>query len=178
MWVSSRQRLSASSLAAKLFGFGRSSPKPAAPEVSPATLPSPEPPAKPVPGVVGWPAPGSPMTIVVGISGTATGDIAIRAAFESSLPGDRIVGVFVPPSLPAQFPGLEEEVKEVWAQRKEMVTRRALTHATATVEQLRREGLGPESTRFEFHIPARATGSAKVAIVEACRALNADLLVL
>jgi nucleotide-binding universal stress UspA family protein len=117
------------------------------------------------------------MTILVGLSGTASGDLAIKTAIEYSQEHDRIIGIYVPPTLPVEFPGLEEDIKEMWTQRRARVTRKMLDHAEEAVKRYKNEMKSVVTFQLEV-LTEHTSGSHKVAVVQACKKFKADLLIL
>eukprot|EP00906_Rhabdomonas_costata_P034904 RCo049080 len=115
---------------------------------------------------------GKPLHIVVGLSGTKYGDLAIKAAVEYSRDVDKITGIYIPPTLPREAPAM---VQEDFAKYRDTKTKEVLQRAAKLSEEV----LKNSGSKASFAIKEIAgTASRKVALVQACFDLDADLLVL
>jgi nucleotide-binding universal stress UspA family protein len=111
--------------------------------------------------------------ILVGLSASSYGDLAIKQAVRMSKEGDKITGIFIPPSIDASiFPPLAlQKFTEKRSQQIKDIIQRASKVASEAQSEFK------SKAKFEAK-ELEPSENRRRAIVDACFSLKADVLVL
>eukprot|EP00993_Chasmostoma_nieuportense_P005293 NODE_5923_length_593_cov_17.710300_g5758_i0.p1 GENE.NODE_5923_length_593_cov_17.710300_g5758_i0~~NODE_5923_length_593_cov_17.710300_g5758_i0.p1 ORF type:complete len:176 (-),score=37.58 NODE_5923_length_593_cov_17.710300_g5758_i0:64-591(-) len=117
----------------------------------------------------------APAHILVGLSATIYGDLAIRSALRLATPGDKVTGIYIPPVLPSGYAAAPPHIRDTFIElQNEMmvdVLRRAEREALAAKLLLNKE--------IDFETRALDPSSHRQrALVQAATTLKGDMLVL
>eukprot|EP00906_Rhabdomonas_costata_P034880 RCo049052 len=112
-----------------------------------------------------------PARILVGLSASAYGDAAVRAALRVGRAGDTVVGVYAPPILPRGYDDAPANVRDSFLAYREEIVKEVLQRAKQISE------VNPPVAAFTTKVMAPIADT-KAALVSACLEEKADLLVI